>query len=361
MESKNTLQKDYGNLIPTIKNLSLAAQFISGSTAAFGIYAVVIQKMPFSIKAIAVLITLALTTIIIGSFEGGIRKLYPYWVRQILNWSLNGTAESKRQKSVRVVLFSMLCILLLPLVLGTTISSWQSSPDLIAFSSPKPKVQDLAQLSTNLNQNTTLLIEQYQKDIQQDSLLFINQLTALKSSWDAKIKAQEVQRKKYLALSAKGHGWAAGSAAKIKNKIIPDLLAQKAVALQQLHTTRTIKLDSLQKYKATTLLTAQQSKNRLLSESKKRNDLLRQKADSNIYKWGHFLAILAIISTFFTLFCFTFIEAYKAGIINPKAHTPPYSKTHKPIKGHTVKLPFKARNHVAHSTQPLTVTHKHTK
>jgi len=341
MHSKNTIQKDYGKLIPTIKNLSLAAQFISGSTAAFGIYAVVIQKMPFSIKAIAVLITLVLTTIIISSFEGGIRKLYPYWVRQILSWSLNGTTESKRQKSVRVILFSML---------------------LIAFSSPKPKVQDLTQLDANLNQNTTLLIEQYEKDKQQDSILFINQLTALKGSWDAKIKAQEVQRKKYLDLYVKGHQWAAGSAAKIKNKIIPDLLAQKAVALQQLHTTRTIKLDSLQKYKATTLLTAQKSKNRLLSDSKKRNDLLRQKADSNIYKWGHFLAILAIISTFFTLFCFTFIEAYKAGIIHPKAHTPPDLKTHKSIKAHTAKLPFKERNHVAHSTQqPLTVTHKHTK
>ena len=362
MDSKNTLQKDYGKLIPTIKKLSLAAQFISGSTAAFGIYAVVIQKMPFSIKAIAVLITLVLTTIIIGSFEGGIRKLFPYWVRQILNWSLNGTAESKRQKSVRVILFSMLCILLLPLVLGTTISSWQSSPDLIAFSSPKPKVQDLTQLNATLNENTTLLIEQYQKDIQQDSIMFINHLKALKGSWDAKIKAKKVQRKKYLDLYAKGHQWAAGSAAKIKNRIIPDLVAQKAVALQQLHTIRTNKLDSLQKYKATTLLTAQQSKNRILTDSKKKNDLLRQKADTNIYKWGQFLAILAIISTFFTLFCFTFIEAYKAGIIHPKAHTPPDLKTHKSIKAHTAKLPFKERNHVAHSTQqPLTVTHKHTK
>ncbi len=362
MDSKNTLQKDYGKLIPTIKNLSLAAQFISGSTAAFGIYAVVIQKMPFSIKAIAVLITLVLTTIIIGSFEGGIRKLYPYWVRQILSWSLNGTVESKRQKSVRVILFSMLCILLLPLVLGTTISSWQSSPDLIAFSSPKPKMQDLTQLDANLNENTTLLIEQYQKDIQQDSLLFINHLQVLKGSWDAKVKAQEVQRKKYLSLSVKGHQWAAGSAAKIKNKVIPDLLAQKAVALQQLHTSRTSKLDSLRKYQATTLLTAQQSKRILVNASKKKNDLLRQKADTNIYKWGQFLAILAIISTFFTLFCFTFIEAYKAGIIHPKAHTPPDLKTHKSIKVHTAKLPFKERNHVAHSSQqPLTVTHKHTK
>jgi len=254
MESKNTLQKDYENLIPTIKILTLAAQFISGSTAAFGIYAVMIQKMPFSIKAIAVLITIILTIIIIGSFEGGIRKLYPYWIRQILNWSLNGNTESKRQKSVRVILFSMLCILLLPLVLGTTISSWQSSPDLIAYSSPKPKVQDLNQLNVHLDQNTTLLITQYQKDIKQDSILFINNLKALKGSWDSKIKAQEVQRKKYLTLHAKGHQWAAGSAAKIKNKILPDLLTQKAVAIKQLYTQRTIKLDSLQKYKATTLL-----------------------------------------------------------------------------------------------------------
>ena len=91
----------------------------------------------------------------------------------------------------------------------------------------------MAELNANLNQNTTLLIEQYQKDIQQDSLLFINHLRTLKGSWNAKIKAKDVQRKKYLGLSAKGHEWAAGSAAKIKNKIIPDLLAQKAVALQQ--------------------------------------------------------------------------------------------------------------------------------
>ena len=199
MQHKNTIQKDYEALIPTIERLSLAAQFISGSTAAFGIYAVIIQKMPISIKAIALLITIALTVIIIGSFEGGIRKLFPYWVRQILSWCLNTNEETKRQKSVRVVLFSMLCILLMPLVIGTSISSWNASPDLVAFSSPKPKVQNLSFINAQLDSGANQLINQFENDLQQDSILFINHLQALKGSWDAKIDAQEVQRTKYLS------------------------------------------------------------------------------------------------------------------------------------------------------------------
>lgn len=360
MQHKNTLQKDYADLIPTISRLSLAAQFISGSTAAFGIYAVIIQKMPISIKAIAVLITIGLTVIIIGSFEGGIRKLFPYWVRQILNWCLNVNEESKRQKSVRVVLFSMLCILLMPLVIGTSISSWNASPDLVAFSSPKPKVQNLSFINAQLDSGANQLINQFEKDLQQDSILFINQLQALKGSWDAKIDAQEVQRTKYLNLSAKGHKWAAGSAAKIKNKIIPQLKTKKAIALQELHTDRTAKLDSFRIYKSSTLLVQQQAKQSLLTDAKVQNDLLINKANSSLSKWSKFLAILAIVSTFFTLFCFTFIEAYKAGIINKPTYQPK-GTTHKPKRLAKKVLPFKEESLVSHNTQPFEVTHKNSK
>ena len=360
MQHKNTIQKDYEALIPTIERLSLAAQFISGSTAAFGIYAVIIQKMPISIKAIAVLITLILTVIIIGSFEGGIRKLFPYWVRQILDWCFNENKETQRQKSIRVVLFSMLCILVMPLVIGTSISSWKASPDLIAFSSPKPKVQDLSLINAQLDDGSSQLINQFEKDLQQDSIRFINYLQALKGSWDAKIEAQDVQRAKYLHLFTKGHQWAAGSAVKIKNKTIPDLKAKKATALQNLHTTRTIKLDSLRIYKSSTLLLQQQTKHSLLTDAKVQNNFLIQKANSSLSKWGKFLAILAIVSTFFTLFCFTFIEAYKAGILNISTHQPKGS-THKFKPLPKKELPFKEESYVAHDTQPFEVAHKHTK
>ena len=357
MQYKNTLQRDYAALIPTIKRLSLAAQFISGSTAAFGIYAVIIQKMPISIKAIAVLITIVLTVIIIGSFEGGIRKLFPYWVRQILNWCLNATEETKRQKSVRVVLFSMLCILLMPLVIGTSLSSWNASPDLVAFSIPKPQVQNLSFINAQLDSGANQLINQFDKDLQQDSIVFINHLQALKGSWDAKIEAQEVQRTKYLSLAAKGHTWATGSAAKIKNKIIPDLKTKKAVALEELHKVRTAKLDSLRVYKSSTLLIQQQAKQRLLTDAKVQNDLLINESKSSLSKWGKFLAILAIVSTFFTLFCFTFIEAYKAGIINKPTHQPK-GTTHKSERLAKRALPFNEESLVAHDTQPFEVTHK---
>lgn len=360
MQHKNTLQEDYEQLMPTIEKLSLAAQFISGSTAAFGIYAVIIQKMPISIKAIAVLITIALTVIIIGSFEGGIRKLFPYWVRQILNWCLHNNKESKKQKSVRLVLFSMLCMLLMPLVIGTSISSWNASPDLVAYSSPKPKIQDLSFINAQLDSGTNQLINQFEKDLQQDSVLFINELRALKSSWKAKIEAKEVQRKKYLNLYTKGHQWAAGSAAKIKNKVIPELKAKKATALQDLHKARTAKLDSLRIYKSSTLLLQQQSKQSLLTNAKEQNDLLINATNKRLSKWGKFLAILAIISTFFTLFCFTFIEAYKAGIINTPTHQLK-GRTHKSKRTIQKELPFKQESLVAHNTQPFEVTHKHTK
>lgn len=359
MKYKNTLQKDYENLIPTIKLLSLAAQFISGSTAAFGIYIVIIQKIPISIKAIAILITLILTTIIIGSFEGGIRKLFPYWVRQILKWCLNKNEESDKQKSVRIILFSMLCILLMPLVIGTSVSSWNASPDLIAFSSPKPEVQNLENINAEFDSNTKHLLIQFEKDLQKDSILFINHLQTLANSWDTKITAQEIQRTKYLDLSTKGHGWAAGSAAKIKNKVIPDLKIEKAAAIQELHTARTMKLDSLQIYKSTTLLLQQQSKTSILNNASIQNDLLIQKTSNSVAKWGKFLAILAIISTFFTLFCFTFIEAYKAGVINVSTqHPKSKTQTTKQLpKTEVISIP---KSLVAHTAQPLEVTHNKT-
>lgn len=168
--------------------------------------------------------------------------------------------------------------------------------------------------------------------MQQDSILFINHLQSLEDSWDAKINAQEIQRTKYLNLSTRGHQWAAGSAAKIKNKVIPNLKTEKAAALQDLHTARIAKLDSLRVYKSTTLLLQQQSKNSLLKDAKEQNDLLLLETSNSLSKWGKFLAILAIISTFFTLFCFTFIEAYKAGIINVLTQDPkPKTQTTKQL------------------------------
>ena len=86
MQHKTRLQSDYEDLIPTIHRLSLATQFISGSTAAVGIFIVILGKLPIAIKLLPILLSTILTFIIIGSFEGGIRKIFPYWIRQILNW-----------------------------------------------------------------------------------------------------------------------------------------------------------------------------------------------------------------------------------------------------------------------------------
>ena len=164
----------------------------------------------------------------------------------------------------------------------------------------------------------------------------------------------------YLSLSTKGHKWAAGSAAKVKNKIIPELKANKASALQELHTARTARLDSLRIYKSSTLLLQQQSKQKLLTDARVQNDLLINKANSSLSKWSKFLAILAIVSTFFTLFCFTFIEAYKAGIINKPARQPKGS-THKSKRLSKTALPLKEESLVALDTQPFDVTHKNSK
>lgn len=132
------------------------------------------------------------------------------------------------------------------------------------------------------------------------------------------------------------------------------------MTLQELHTARTARLDSLRIYKSSTLLIQQQSKQQLLINAKEQNDLLIQSANSSQSKWGKFVAILAIVSTFFTLFCFTFIEAYKAGIIN-KPTRQPKGSTHKFKRLPKKELPFKKESYVAHGTQPFEVTHKNSK
>ena len=143
----------------------------------------------------------------------------------------------------------------------------------------------------------------------------------------------------------------------IRDRVIPDLKSQKAAALQVLHSNRAIKLDSMRIFKSTTLLLQQQSKNNLLQDAKMQNDLLLKETNQNHSKWGQFLAVLALVSTFFTLFCFTFIEAYKASAINNSTHQPKGRRTQTPSNTHR-NTPAVLENLVAHGTQPFEVTHK---
>jgi len=90
------------------------------------------------------------------------------------------------------------------------------------------------------------------------------------------------------------------------------------------------------------------------------NDVLIQESNNSLNKWGEFLAILAIVATFFTLFCFTFIEAYAAGIISASTHRPK-NGTQNSTKSSLKHTPSVGESLVAHSTQPLAVTHKNSK
>lgn len=315
MQHKTQLQADYEGLIPTIQRLSLAAQFISGSTAAVGIFIVILEKMPITIKLLAIALAVVLTIIIIGSFEGGIRTIFPYWIRQILNWSFGETEEERKPRSIRVILFTMISILLLPLILGTTLSSWKASPDLVDYTSTAPNTKDLETLANNLDNNALQFAQQFNQDLARDSTLFTQKINAEQAKWQAKIEAQEIQRKKYLRLYEQGHSWAGGSAAKIKNKIIPNLKISMQEALNEIQLQRSEALNKLRGLKSTTLLREQQSKLNILSTTQLQNDSLLLIEKEKRQKWGNFLALLAIIATFFTLFCFVFIEAYFAGIL----------------------------------------------
>lgn len=315
MAYKTKLQRDYENLIPTIQRLSLAAQFVSGVTGAFGIYVVIYEKLPITIKLIAITITAILTLIIIGSFEGGIRKLYPFWIRQILNWFFDSEVEDKKPKSIRVVLFVMLFIMLVPLVIGTTISSWKASPDLVAFTSPTPTLVDLKNVSLELNSSTQQILQQFEKDIKRDSIRFQKELAAEKSKWITKIKEQKIKRKSFLRKHDNGHIWAKSHADKIRDKVIPNLNSLMQSSLLDIQKEWSQTMDSLQSIKGNILLLEQKNKNQVVNSTLASNKNAIQNSKINIEKWGGFLAVLAIISTFFTMFCLSFIEAYKAGIL----------------------------------------------
>lgn len=312
----NHLQRDYEGLIPTIKILSLAAQFISGTTGAFGIFVVVLEKLPIEIKVLAIAITITLTLIIIGAFEGGIRKLYPYWIRQILNWCFDTREEDSKPKRIRVLLFVMICVMLVPLVLGTTISSWKASPDLVSLNTPLPQLQDLGVVSEQLDSSSLQIIQSIDTEMERKESLFHEQVDTENERWQAKMKEQEVKQRHYLKLAEEGYQWANGSAYHIKTNALPSLKSKQKTALHTLQQSKVAAIDSLQTLKRSILLQAQTNKSTILESAQTVNDLNIQSRKTNIQKWGDFLAVLAIISTFFTLFCLSFIEAYKAGVLS---------------------------------------------
>ncbi|MFK8004996.1 MAG: hypothetical protein AB8H03_01435, partial [Saprospiraceae bacterium] len=276
---------------------------------------VIYEKLPITIKLIAIAVTAILTLIIIGSFEGGIRKLYPFWIRQILNWFFDSEPEDKKPKSIRVVLFVMLFIMLVPLVIGTTISSWKASPDLVAFTSAPPTVVDLKKVSLELNSSTQQILQEFEKDMNRDSIIFQKKLVAEKSKWIAKINEQKAKRKSFLRKHDRGHIWAKSHADKIKDKVIPNLNSLMQSSLLDIQNEWNQSLDSLRTTKKTTLLNEQKNKNQVMKSTLASNNNAIQNSKINIEKWGGFLAVLAIIATFFTMFCLSFIEAYKAGIL----------------------------------------------
>lgn len=335
---KSNLERDYASLIPTIKYLSLAAQFLSGATASVGIYVVILEKIPIPVKLLAITFTIILTFIIIGSFEGGIRKLFPYWIRQILNWLFEENQEDKKPKNIRIVLFVMLCILLVPLIIGTTIASWKASPDLVAYASPTPSIKELDIVAQQLDNSSLPIIYQFDADISRDSIRYQKQFETEEAKWDALIEAEQVKRKKYLRLYSNGHNWAKGSAAKIKNTTIPNLKIKKQDALSQINKEQSNSMDSLRFAKQALLRQNQADKSRILQSTQVYNESTLFKSNNSIEKWGGFLAVLAIVATFFTLFCLSFVEAYKAGILPNGRGVVPSGKTHKSTHKSTHKL-----------------------
>lgn len=370
--SNHKLQRDYESLIPTIQHLSMAAQFVSGATAAVGIYIVILEKMPFSLKLVAIGLTIILTTIIIGSFEGGIRKLFPYWIRQILNWLFDEELEHKKPRKIRVVLFLMLCIMLVPLILGTTLASWKASPDLVAYTTPPPPIKDLTMVADHLDGTLNSLLQQFNQDQARDSIHHNQRLAIERTQWESQISAQNAERKRYLKLYAEGHAWAKGVADKIKNKTIPGLKAQMQSELGALSTTYTLSQDSLRQLKQTALLHEQKNKTDILQSTQNYNRSALDRTQHSVEKWGGFLAVLAIIATFFTLFCLSFIEAYKAGVLpDGQGVTPPtgsrtrrrntaYPNTQQHLEVQTVSrhnsYPNQRDNFVAQDTQPVSTS-----
>ena len=251
-------------------------------------------------------------------------------MRQILNWLFDKKEEDKKPRSIRVVLFVMLCILLMPLIIGTTIASWKASPDLVTYTTPVAITKDLDQLASELDSTTQVLLIDIDKDRSRDSILFEKSIQAEKEKWEAKIEEAEIKERRYRKLYANGHSWAGGSAAKIKNEILPKIKSDMASSIMTLHTQSKLFADSLIQVKNALLFQRQQEKATLLANQKIQNEEQLFKTETNIEKWSNFLAILAIIATFFTLFCFTFIEAYKAGVLKETSEEDDPDVSHPP-------------------------------
>lgn len=81
--------------------------------------------------------------------------------------------------------------MLVPLVIGTTISSWKASPDLVAFTSTPPQIADLKNVSLELNSSTQQVLGQIEKDILRDSILFQKKILAEKINRMLKLKSKK--------------------------------------------------------------------------------------------------------------------------------------------------------------------------
>jgi hypothetical protein len=187
-------------------------------------------------------------------------------------------------------------------------------------------LKDVQSVATELDKQNLQLLKQLDGDVRRDSLSFAAQVAAEQAQWQAKINVQEAERKRYLGLYQNGHTWAKTYADNIQGKSIPKLKADMQAAIQVLHTQNSKRLDELNGLKRKTFSAQLATKTNIVSSTQAENASTLSKTEMGVQKWGGFLAVLAIVSTFFTLFCLSFIEAYEAGILpEGKGVTPPPS------------------------------------
>ncbi len=294
----------YGGMIRSLKNIKALAHIGSGITESVVIYQVVNSKLHFGSKALIVVISMIVTSIIIWIIEGGLSKWYPYYSRQVI--------RGKFHNRWYWLMFVGMSFLIFPLLIASPLLSGYGGKDIVQSLTTEVQRASIDSIEQKAAIKSDSIMNIFKTEAQHLATLRDSKIKSIRNEYKGKRSIHYTDLKKYKQLKKNGHTWAIGHITKL-NKQVAGLEAKEAEEIKHAKENYLKSYNDKDGFKSTALLSVKAEKDRLVEQIDESYTKQLEQREAHVFIWGGAMFYLALFCSLGTIICMTIIEIYRAG------------------------------------------------
>lgn len=294
----------FGGLMPGLGKLKILAHIGSWITEMVALITIFNNNVSFLNKFWLTIFSVAAAILVSSIIELGVSRFVPFWTRQLVRLKFTNIWF--------VLMFLALGMVCIPLlVFSPTLSGLGGNEIVENFTAQEKKIvtDSLEKNFENRSDSINQIFNQRVLNLQNQNQ---KEIIAVEKKFESLTRAEQVEKKRYLAILANGSTWANGHIIKIDKKI-ENLQAQENSEIQSILSKYGNQIDKLENDRnnaMTVLQTALDRKINLIDQEVNRE---RKKRDEHINIWGKILMAIGIFCASGVFLIILIQEIYFAG------------------------------------------------